>query len=516
MIKKLIPVLISAVMVLSTITVLAAPTKAQIFGDKSAPYGSIQAAIDAAEPGKTITIGDGQTVENVVVNKALTITSVHGPAKSTIYANDPSSPVFTVTAPNVKINGFTIENGANRGSAGVFLNNVVNCEVSGNVFDHDWFGVHLASSHCTVTGNYATKNGYAIYLGAADSNIISSNSVSGNGYGVYVDTGNGNTIDHNVANNNIGSALYPIYETKGDGIWMINANSNTIYSNTLSSNDAIGMTLYKSSNNVVYNNRMESNVWWGVRIRESSGNIVSRNTIASNGIFNLNLVEAYNNRIYLNNFINQNNNFIGTNSFSTPEKMTYVYNGKQFVNYLGNHWSGYSGTDTNQNGVGTTPYFYDNYPLITLAENYHIVTGPSPSPSPSPSLPSTPSVSITKAQLVPGDPTRFEWVIANTGGSDAGVAPIAMLYKPANTTSGYESLGNVTGSYISDGTTVTNITPYQGYGWAKVPANGVITVYSAAAVPLDAKWAAYNIAVYDNNGGIYWYFPNWDKHSVLR
>jgi parallel beta-helix repeat protein len=505
MIKKLIPVLITAVMVLSTITVLTAPTKAQIFGDKSARYGSIQAAIDAAEPGKTITIGDGQTVENVVVNKALTITSAHGPAKSTIYASDPSYPVFTVTAPNVKINDFTIENGANRGSAGVFLNNVINCEISGNVFDHDWYGVHLSSSHCAVTGNYATKNGYAIYLSAADSNVISSNSVSGNGYGVYVDTGNGNTINNNVANNNVGSALYPIYETKGDGIWMINANSNTVQSNTLTSNDAIGMTLYKSSNNVVYNNKIESNVWWGIRIRESSGNVVSRNTIASNGIFNLNLIEAYNNQIYLNNFINQNNNFGGTNSFSTPEKMAYVYNGKQFVNYLGNHWSGYTGTDVNQDGIGDTSYLYDNYPLMTLAENYRIVTV-SPSPT----------VSITKAQLVPADPTRFEWVIANTGGSDAGVAPIAMLYRLANTTSGYEAVGNVTGLYVSDGTTVTNVIPYQGYGWAKVPANGVITIYSAGVVPLDAKWAAYNIAVYDNNGGIYWYFPNWDKHSVLR
>jgi parallel beta-helix repeat protein len=286
---------------------------------------------------------------------------------------------------------------------------------------------------------------------------------------------------------------------------MINANSNTVQSNTLTSNDAIGMTLYKSSNNVVYNNKIESNVWWGIRIRESSGNVVSRNTIASNGIFNLNLIEAYNNQIYLNNFINQNNNFGGTNSFSTPEKMAYVYNGKQFVNYLGNHWSGYTGTDVNQDGIGDTSYLYDNYPLMTLAENYRIVT-----------VSTSPTVSITKAQLVPADPTRFEWVIANTGGSDAGVAPIAMLYRLANTTSGYEAVGNVTGLYVSDGTTVTNVIPYQGYGWAKVPANGVITIYSAGVVPLDAKWAAYNIAVYDNNGGIYWYFPNWDKHSVLR
>jgi nitrous oxidase accessory protein len=507
MIKKFIPVFIAAVMlmsIMSAINVIAAPQRAQILGDKFAPYGTLQGAIDAAQPGKTITITDGQLVENVVVNKAITITSVNGPSKTSVSASDTAAPVFTVTANDVKINGFTIQNGAYKGSAGVFLSNVVNCEVSNNVFNRNWFGVHLASSHCTVTGNYAKENGIAIYLGGADSNVISANTATGNDHGIYVDTGNGNTITNNVATNNVGGGLFPIFETKGDGIWMMNANSNTVTYNTLNNNDAIGITLYKSSNNVVGSNKMESNTWWGIRLRESSGNVVTRNTVSSNGIFNLNLVEANNNQIYLNNFVNQVTNFGGTNSFSTPEKMTYGYNGKQFVNYLGNYWSGYSGTDANNDGIGDTPYFYDNYPLMTLAENYLKVPPP----------PQPPIVNITRAQLVPGYPANFEWVIINTGDSDAAVAPVALIYNKTNATPALEV--NATGLYVFDGATVTKTVAYQGYGWAKVPAHKTITIYSAEVVPLDAKWAAYNMAVYDNKGGIYWHFPNWDKYAILR
>ncbi|MCD6203073.1 MAG: hypothetical protein J7I99_01770 [Methanophagales archaeon] len=69
------------------------------------------------------------------------------------------------------------------------------------------------------------------------------------------------------------------------------------------------------------------------------------------------------------------------------------YEGKTFKNYLGNYWSDYKGSDTNEDGIGDTPYSIDSdkdkYPLMEHWENYFALppsvfdTGPSENPYPS-------------------------------------------------------------------------------------------------------------------------------------
>ena len=89
---------------------------------------------------------------------------------------------------------------------------------------------------------------------------------------------------------------------------------------------------------------------------------------------------AMDNRIYQNNFIDNDENFWVEipsiiNTWNSTEQVTYVFNGNTITNHLGNHWGNYEGVDTNQDGIGDTPFIidennYDNYPLMESFENY--------------------------------------------------------------------------------------------------------------------------------------------------
>ncbi|HID43441.1 MAG TPA: hypothetical protein EYP30_06680, partial [Archaeoglobaceae archaeon] len=98
-----------------------------------------------------------------------------------------------------------------------------------------------------------------------------------------------------------------------------------------------------------------------------------------------------NNKIYLNNFIDNNDDnvysYSSTNIWNSTEKITYTYNGIQYTNYLGNYWDDYTGSDADGDGIGDTSYQIgsdaDNYPLMQPWENY-FAPAPSPTPTPTP------------------------------------------------------------------------------------------------------------------------------------
>lgn len=69
---------------------------------------SIHAAVDPAKDGDAIIVRDGIYIENVDVNKRLTIKSEDGAASTIVQAADPSDHIFEVTADYVNISGFTV------------------------------------------------------------------------------------------------------------------------------------------------------------------------------------------------------------------------------------------------------------------------------------------------------------------------------------------------------------------------------------------------------------------------
>jgi parallel beta-helix repeat protein len=140
----------------------------------------IQLAINNATAGETIYVYNGSYIENVNVNKRLTLEG-EGAYVVNVTAASASDHVFEVTANCVNITGFTLENATANGKAGIYL------------------GVGVNS--CNITNNTVKLNYNGIYLGNADDNNITCNWVHHNTRAGFNLTGG--SIGNNISHNNI-------------------------------------------------------------------------------------------------------------------------------------------------------------------------------------------------------------------------------------------------------------------------------------------------------------------------
>lgn len=307
-------------------------------------YKSITEAVNAAQPGDTITISAGIYTENVIVTKSVTIKAA-SPGSTVVTAADPSKDVFLVQAKNVRVEGLTITGAT--GASGVHV-------------DH--------SSACVVTGLSAHGNDRAVYLDGATNCEVSSSNLANNGYGVYCDNASNNTISSSIATGEQGNG-----KALGDGIYMYYSDANTITHTNLSANHVFGISLFHSSGNTIANNSILNNQDIGVRLRESNNNTLTVNTVSGNVNLGILSITETGDQIYLNNFINQPTPMSGVpeNSLNSPQQLFYTFGGAIHHGYMGNYFSDYKGSDANGTGIGGPASVYgDKYPLVQPFEKY--------------------------------------------------------------------------------------------------------------------------------------------------
>ena len=140
-----------------------------------------------------------------------------------------------------------------------------------------------------------------------------------------------------------------------------------------------GIHLYASFCNVSGNNCSNNAI--GISLDDSSDNIISGNDCSNNWWAGIGIYESCNNVIYLNNFINGGGNvesMSSPNIWSSPSKLNYTYEGRDYTNYLGNYWHDYTENDSDNDGIGESPYYTypdeDNCPLVIPIENYSVET----------------------------------------------------------------------------------------------------------------------------------------------
>lgn len=269
-------------------------------------YATIQEAVDAAQSRDTIIVREGVYTENVNIDiKHLTLKSEKG------------SEVTIVQAAS-SIDG-----------SAIFLVQADHVNLNGFTIQNNTYGSGInlnGASNCSITNNIAFNNWYGILLkGFSNNNVIFNNAISFN---------------------------------KGKALILENSYSNTIHGNDISNNNVgISVSCYSNSSTTA--------------VPCSSKNLIRYNHISGNN-HGVELGHSSNNFIYLNNLLNNIYADVvssdSDNTWNTPDKQTYTYNGLTYTNFLGNCWSDYPGHDFNRDGVGDAPYTInsdkDDYPLM--------------------------------------------------------------------------------------------------------------------------------------------------------
>ncbi|MFO7966583.1 MAG: NosD domain-containing protein [Archaeoglobaceae archaeon] len=154
-------------------------------------YSSIQAAIDHASEGDTIIVRDGTYLEDVFIDKQLTIKSENGSSGCIV---DGARAGFTLSANSITVKGFNITS------------------------TEDGRGISVESDGNTITENNITGNRYGIYLDFTmvceidgyDNNAIIENTITRNWAGIASAGDNNKVRDNNFSNNELDRFAIPI------------------------------------------------------------------------------------------------------------------------------------------------------------------------------------------------------------------------------------------------------------------------------------------------------------------
>jgi nitrous oxidase accessory protein NosD len=338
-------------------------------------YPTIQEAINQANDGDTVFVKNGTYLENVVVNRSISLIG-ENPETTIIDGQEiwkeEVIPV-RVIAEGVVVSGFTLQ----RGWAGITLEND-SAVVSNNIIIDSWNGLRAfpnTTNHLVVNNTFTLflnddlrfwTYGILLMTGTSNNtirqNVLNIDPTFGWGFvdGIYLDGSDNNKIECNSVDVR---CLFP-----GGGAMTIKGGNNEVLNNTFRGRGGLGML--SGEGNLIRNNKMTAN--YGISLAASK-NVLVENTVEYS-YEAIMLDPAANNSIYHNNFYSLNNNTWINENFPFPNFWDNGYPSG------GNYWSSYVGVDNyggpRQNeswsdGFGDTPYKVnatsgnvDHYPLM--------------------------------------------------------------------------------------------------------------------------------------------------------
>ncbi|MHC1756950.1 MAG: NosD domain-containing protein [Methanosarcina sp.] len=210
----------------------AAARRITVGSDENKDFPSIQEAVNAAESGDTVYVYNGLYVENIYLDKEISVRSISGkPEKNIVMAKNPGDHVFHVIANNVTISGFSINGANDTQKAGIYLENTHGIMISNNNLSSNHLGVYLDSSNTNMLNlNDISENDIGIFLNASEDNWIINNKVKMNSLnGIFLEASNGNQLKGNL-----------LHFNTEYGLMLSNSSKNLIYDNYFQNSENVG------------------------------------------------------------------------------------------------------------------------------------------------------------------------------------------------------------------------------------------------------------------------------------
>jgi parallel beta-helix repeat protein len=316
----------------------------------------IQDAIDASSAGDRIVVYAGSYSETITIPHKL---DLFGEDKTlTTVTGADSGDRITISASNVNISHFTIQNCGGLATNAVIFVNSGNTMITDNIIQsgakHGIF-INNCDDNTIYDNTIKSNSGNGIYLNHSDSNAITYNSITSNVYnGLFLYNSYYNTIENNAAiksnsyngiflnetcnynditNNNLSSntkngiflndhcdhntlSSNDIYSNSDSGIRLENSSSNTISDSVINSNTDYGIMIVGSSN-TIQSNTINSNGDHGIFLFADNNNIISGNTIGSNTLDGIQLSNSTDDSIYSNEISSNSRYGINLDYFTT-------------------------------------------------------------------------------------------------------------------------------------------------------------------------------------------------------
>jgi PKD repeat protein/pectin methylesterase-like acyl-CoA thioesterase len=272
------------------------------------PGGSIQDAINAAAPGDTILVPPGQYIEDLTIDKSLTLRSSGGAANTTIEGTvaidieDDEHVVLGGTG-----SGFEITGSGNGIEATVQYWSSLS--IAGNTVTDNAYGIFVSHvryfSELDISGNTITENeSEGIYIeGSGAVRYYSSASIIDN---VITNNGDDGIYWNDIFENSHGLIQgNTITGNDDDGIWfddVEHGSSLDILDNTVSNNAGRGIYINEyeeNSRGLIRGNTITNNgsdgIYLSSDVEERSRLIVEANTINANGGYGFRVADAEDN-----------------------------------------------------------------------------------------------------------------------------------------------------------------------------------------------------------------------------